>query len=222
MSPDFPEAKKAQERLIQESLAQSTETRVEDEGRSLSESPQLLPSSSPAIPKDSNDINEKRDSNDANGCDGEGGSNALAGEEQLKIDSLNGSEGAQSTAKLSVDGTEESAVAVADPQDMNVETETTQESQGISDATRPETEKDAKNTEGESTSNKKTINTTTTVTDKDIKKVIKDIHTIDVSPARVGGLLASLDDPELAKRCSELAQEIKIMAHPVHKMSFRE
>ncbi|XP_070001536.1 selenocysteine insertion sequence-binding protein 2 [Penaeus vannamei] len=216
------EAKKAQERLIQESLAQSTETSVEDEGRSVSKSPQLLPSSSPAILKDSDDINEKRDSNDANGCDGEGGSSALAGEEQLKIDSLNGSEGAQSTAKLTVDGTEESAVAVAEPQDMNVETETTQESQGISDATRPETEKDAKNTEGESTSNKKTINTTTAVTDKDIKKVIKDIHTIDVSPARVGGLLASLDDPELAKRCSELAQEIKIMAHPVHKMSFRE
>lgn len=38
----------------------------------------------------------------------------------------------------------------------------------------------------------------------------------------MGGLLANLDDPELAKRCSELAQEIKIMAHPVHKMSFRE
>ncbi|XP_047480380.1 microtubule-associated protein futsch-like [Penaeus chinensis] len=210
------EAKKAQERLIQESLSQSAETIVEDEAK-LSESSQLLPSSSPELPKDEI-INEKRDLKDVNGCDGEGSSVADVGEEELKGDSLSASEGLQSATRLSVDGTE----AVAEPQDMNSETQVTQEPQSISDARRSELEQDMKNMDQESTSNKKIVNTTTTVTNKDIKKVIKDIHALDISPARVGGLLANLDDPELAKRCSELAQEIKIMAHPVHKMSFRE
>ncbi|XP_037800513.1 microtubule-associated protein futsch-like [Penaeus monodon] len=212
------EAKKAQERLIQESLAQLTETSVEDDGRKLPETSQLLPSSSPVMPKDGDEIINERDLKDVNGCDEEGSSVADVGEEGPGGTLLKGSEGLQSMTRLSVDGTE----AVAEPQDVNSETVVTQEPPSLSDATRSELEQNTKSMDQESTSNKKIVNTTTTITNRDIKKVIKDIHTLDVSPARVGGLLANLDDPELAKRCSELAQEIKIMAHPVHKMSFRE
>lgn len=210
------EAKKAQERLIEASLSDSNTPSSKDEqiggGGDCPESAEnkdVLKEMSDAVTAENvkKEIEEGvEEDNEMIKSETEKSSNMSEGgrksEEEVEV--VEGGE----TIKDDTGVKEDNNAAL---RHTNCESETAMVSQNTAE-TNTESQKDTSTKQQDSVS----------AIDTKVKNVIKEIKSIDVSPIKVGNLLANLNDPELSKKCSELAEEIRIIADPVHKLSFRE